>query len=43
MKINLFISKIIKKLLQKNINSLKAMAEKNGITVAELLKMFKSE
>jgi hypothetical protein len=33
----------IKKLLQKNINSLKAMAEKNGITVAELLKMFKSE
>jgi len=33
----------IKKLLQKNIQSLKSMAEKNGISVAELLKMFKSE
>ena len=33
----------IKKLLQKNIQSLKNMAEKNGISVAELLKMFKSE
>ena len=33
----------IKKILQKNIQSLKSMAEKNGISVAELLKMFKSE
>ena len=33
----------IKKILQKNIQSLKSMAEKNGISVAELVKMFKSE
>ena len=33
----------IKKLIQKNIQSLKNMAEKNGISVSELLKMFKSE
>lgn len=33
----------IKKILQKNIQSLKSMAEKNGISVSELVKMFKSE
>jgi len=33
----------IKKILQKNIQSLKNMAEKNGISIADLIKMFKSE